>query len=47
MGSRLDQRRCAKVGMGVGLMGVDADRGPDVIVALGNADNVIPFLLAG
>src|SRR5690349_8317745 len=33
--------------MGVGLVGMDTYGGPDVRVALGDTDNVIPFALAG
>src|SRR5690606_3195473 len=37
----------AEVGMGVGLMRMDADRRPDIRIALGNGNNFSPFLLAG
>ena len=47
MRRRLDQRRGAKVGMRVGLVRVDADAGPDVGIALGGGDDVVPFALAG
>src|SRR5262245_54455652 len=33
--------------MGISLMRMDADGGPDVGIALGHADNVIPFALPG
>src|SRR6185369_10177964 len=33
--------------MGVGFVGMDSNAGPDVIVALGDANDVIPLALAG
>ena len=47
MGSRLDQRGGAEVGMRVGLVRMDSDGRPDVGVALGGADHVVPLALAG
>ena len=44
---RLDQRRGAEVGMGIGLVRVDADAGPHVGLALGHRDDLVPFALAG
>src|SRR5688500_785724 len=35
------------VGMGVRLVRMDPDRGPDVALALGEADHLVPFGLAG
>jgi hypothetical protein len=40
-----DQRRGAEVGMGVGLVRVDADTCPHVRLALGERDDVVPFAL--
>ena len=47
MVGRFDQRRGAKVGMRVGLVRMDADAGPDVGLALGDGDDVVPFALRG
>ena len=46
-GRRLDQRRGAEVGMGVGLVRMNADAGPDIGLALGDGDDVAPFASAG
>jgi hypothetical protein len=43
----VDEGRRLHVGMGVGLVGMDADGGPDVALALGKADHLVPFGLAG
>ena len=43
----LDQRRRAEVGMGVGLVRVDADAGPDVGLALGDGDDRRPIRAGG
>ena len=43
----LDQRGGAKVGMGVGLVRMDADAGPDIVMALGDGDDVAPIRSAG
>ena len=41
-----DQRRGAEIGMRVGLVRMDADAGPDVRLALGDGDDVVPLALA-
>ena len=42
-----DQRRCAEVGMRIGLMRVYAHACPDIRLALGDLDDVLPFALPG
>ena len=47
MRRRLDQRRRAEVGMRIRFVGMNADARPDIGMALGRADDVVPLLLAG
>ena len=44
---RLQQGPLAQIGMGIGLVRVDAHAGPDIPLALGHGDHRLPFTLAG
>src|SRR6478672_12602427 len=44
---RLDQCSGAKIRVIVGLMWMDADAGPDVVLTFGQGDDVAPFALSG
>src|SRR4051794_33094139 len=43
----LDQSSSAEIGMGIGLVRMDADARPDVLIALRDGDDVAPFALPG
>src|SRR5437868_7434521 len=43
----LDERCGAKIGMGIGLVGMDSDAGPNIRLALRDGNDIVPFALSG